>query len=113
MDNTSPPQPDPLAVITGAVGRAADLLGLSAAQSAAILGATEAIQSPGNPREPALLFLEAFRHLDVLFGGNIEQCRRWLHAPNDHLGGIPVELMASIPGLVRVNDYLSRMRQPS
>lgn len=56
--------------------------------------------------ELAVLFIRVFRDLDFLFGGNAEQCRRWLRAYNHHLAGVPLELLQNAVGLVRVSEYL-------
>jgi hypothetical protein len=58
----------------------------------------------------ALLLLRFYRSLDVLFGGNANQCRVWLRSSNNHLSGTPIELIKSIEGLVFVIQYLDAMR---
>jgi hypothetical protein len=50
-----------------------------------------------------------FRSLDALLG-DTESCRKWLHAENTHLGGVPAELVRSAEGLVHVIRYLDAMR---
>ena len=60
--------------------------------------------------ELALLLLRLYRSLDVLFGGNQNQCQLWLRNNNKHLSGIPIDLIKSIEGLVFVIEYLDSMR---
>jgi uncharacterized protein (DUF2384 family) len=115
-------KPSAEAVIAKALVRAARRLGLSQAEVAAVLGTSAASISRTfageRPIAPdsaegrhALLFLRLFRSLDTLVGGDEEKARRWLEAPNAHLGGQPPRsLLASTPGLVRAADYLDGMR---
>lgn len=114
------PAPDPAAVLTKALNRAAKSLGLSQRQIGRIFGLSEASVSRlfrGRPLVPeskegelALLFLRLFRSLDTLVGGREDQARLWLSAPNHHLGGTPAELIESVSGLVHVVEYLDALR---
>lgn len=114
------PAPDPAAVLTKALNRAAQSLGFSQRQIGRILGLSEASVSRlfrGRPLAPeskegelALLFLRLFRSLDTLVGGREDQSRLWLAAPNHHLGGTPAELIESVSGLVHVVEYLDALR---
>jgi antitoxin Xre/MbcA/ParS-like protein len=111
------PRPD--IVLTRALTRAAELLGLAQKDLAAVLGLSPSTVSrlgrrPLDPRtkegELGVLFVRLFRSLDALLGGNAEACRRWFHAHNHHLEGIPAELVQSVTGLVHVIEYLDAMR---
>jgi uncharacterized protein (DUF2384 family) len=111
---------DPAAILASAVLAAADRLGVRHRHLAAVLGASEAsvsrlqrargIDPSSKEGELALLFLRLYRALDALVGGNDEQARQWLHAPNDHLGGTPAERIRHVEGLVDVVQYLDAMR---
>jgi transcriptional regulator with XRE-family HTH domain len=114
-------QPSPAAVVTKATERAAELLGLSGRELAAVLGVSASswsrtlagrrtIDPASKEGELALLFLRVFRSLDALLGGDAGKCRRWLRAHNDHLAGVPAALLQTTPGLVRVADYLDALR---
>src|SRR5712672_1219962 len=115
-------KPSAEAVVAKALVRAARRLGLSQAEVAAVLGTSAASISRTfageRPIAPdsaegrhALLFLRLFRSLDTLVGGDEDKARRWLGAPNAHLGGhAPRSLIASTPGLLRVAEYLDAMR---
>jgi len=94
-------------------------LELSQKDVARILGLSPATVSrlPRRPLDPtskegelAVLFIRLYRSLDALLGGDLEKCRRWLHAPNTHLQGIPAEMIQSVTGLVHVIEYLDAMR---
>jgi transcriptional regulator with XRE-family HTH domain len=106
-------------VLTRALLRAAERLGLSQKDLAPILGVSPSTLSrlPRRPLDPrskegelGILFVRLYRSLDALLGGNAEACRRWFHAPNRHLGGTPAELVRSVAGLVHVIEYLDAMR---
>jgi transcriptional regulator with XRE-family HTH domain len=113
---------DEAAVVTKALFRAAEALGLSSAELAEIIGASESTLSRvrNHKRGPiplrskegelALLFLRIFRSLDALVGGNEATARAWLEADNQHLRGVPLERMKKIEGLVDVAEYLDAMR---
>ena len=114
------PAPDPAVVVAKAVLAAAERLGLSNRQLAAIIGLSEASVSRmqrGRPVSPeskegelALMVIRLFRSLDALMGGDDAQSRAWLHAMNDHLGGVPADRLRTVEGLVDVVQYLDAMR---
>lgn len=113
-------RPDPAAVLGKAVLSAAARLGLRHRHLAAVLGASEAsisrlqrergIDPASKEGELALLFLRLYRALDALVGGSDDQARQWLHAPNDHLAGVPAERIRQVEGLVDVVQYLDALR---
>jgi hypothetical protein len=51
-----------------------------------------------------------YRSLDALVGGDDVMARAWVHARNDHLGGVPAERVRRVEGLVDVVQYLDAMR---
>jgi hypothetical protein len=113
---------DEAAVVTKALLRAAEALGLSSAELAEIVGPSESTLSrlrnhkrgpiplQSKEGELALLFLRVFRSLDALVGGSEVQARAWLTAENHHVGGVPLQRMKKIEGLVDVAEYLDAMR---
>lgn len=110
-------------VLTKAVVRAARSLGLPQRMLAAVVGVSESSASRLNrgrlidpetkEGELAVLFLRVYRSLDALLGGNEAEARKWMHAPNGHLNGVPAELICGVAGLARVADYLDAMRGKS
>jgi len=116
-------QPKPDLVLTKAVLRAAELLELSSASLARVLGVSEAsvsrlasgariIDPRSKEGELALLLVRVYRSLDALVGADPDQRRAWLHGANRALNGRPAELIERADGLVSVVNYLDAMRAP-
>ncbi len=111
---------DPASVLAKAVLAAADRLDLRGSRVAAVIGTSEASVSRlrgGRTLDPArkegelaLLFLRLYRSLDALVGGDDAKAKAWLHAHNDHLGGVPADRIRTVEGLVDVVQYLDAMR---
>ena len=109
------------AVLSKAVVRAADLLGLTQRELAQVLGVSESTASrlcsdryrlsPQRAKEWELarLFVRFFRSLDALWGHD-DAARTWLSSPNLALAAVPRELIGSVEGLVRVVGYLDAAR---
>jgi hypothetical protein len=109
------------AVSTKAVLRAAARLGLSNKTLAKIIGVSEATVSRmgagsyqlargDKPFELGLLFVRVFRSLDAIAGGDEAVATAWLRSENLALGGTPLTLIQSVPGLVHVLAYLDARR---
>ena len=116
-------QPQPDVVLTKALLRAAELLELSSASLARILGVSEAsvsrltsgartVDPESKEGELALLLVRVYRSLDALVGADAEQRRAWLHSANRSLNGRPADLIQRADGLVGVVNYLDAMRAP-
>jgi uncharacterized protein (DUF2384 family) len=112
--------PDAAAVLTKAVARAAERLGLARALLAKVLGVSPASVTrlyagayrldPGRKEwELALLFVRLFRSLDSVVGDEAT-ARAWLGSANRALNARPVDLIVSTEGLVRVVHYLDAAR---
>jgi hypothetical protein len=114
------PRPEPGPVLARATLAAAGRLGLRNRQVAAIIGSSEASVSRlqnGRGLDPetkegelALMFVRLYRSLDALVGGDDVKARAWLHAENDHIGGVPAHRIRTVEGLVDVVQYLDAMR---
>jgi hypothetical protein len=109
------------AVITKAVIRAAERLGVTSRALAHVLGVSEATVSrmrggtyslqPGQKAfELAVLFARLFRSLDALVGGDDRVAAAWLRNHNSVLSGEPLALIQTVPGLVHVIHYLDARR---
>jgi hypothetical protein len=108
-------------VVTKAVLRAAASLGVSNKVLASTVGLSEASVSrmgsgtytltPGDkPFELSVLFLRFFRSLDALVAGDEAVARAWLRNENAALGGVPLMLIQSVPGLMNAVSYLDARR---
>ena len=108
-------------VLSKAVVRSAELLGLSQRQLAGVLGVSPATASRlvagkyvlsaerAKEWELARLFVRLFRSLDALWGHEAH-ARTWLESTNLALAARPMELLATVEGLVRVVAYLDAAR---
>lgn len=114
-------RPDQGAVLTKAVVRAAERLGLSARVLAGVLGLSEAtvsrmkrggftLEQDTKAFELAVLFVRLFRSLDAIVGGDGAVARAWLANPNTALGARAVEKIQTVSGLVDVIAYLDARR---
>jgi uncharacterized protein (DUF2384 family) len=115
------PAPAEGPVLTKAALRAAEGLGISNKSLARIVGLSEASVSrmgtgaytlaPGDKAfELAVLFVRLFRSLDALVHGDDAVARAWIANPNAALGGVPLDLIQTVPGLVHVLAYLDARR---
>lgn len=113
-------EPDPAAIASKAVARAAERLGMSQTELASILGLSRATVSrlvagryrlapAGKEWEMALLLVRLFRSLVAIVGPGPEAAR-WLRSPNENLGDTPIRAIASAEGLVRAVHYLDAAR---
>ncbi len=108
-------------VLTKSTLRAKDLWGLSNHQLAKIIGVSDAsitrmqkferlIQKDTKEWELAVLFLRAFRSLDSIMGGHVENEKAWLFSYNKILKDIPVNLLQTVSGLYLTVQYLDAIR---
>lgn len=113
--------PEPRRVLSTAVLKSAELLGLNQAKVGEVLGLSPATMSrmasgaytlDTNKKEWELgaLFVRLFRSLDALVGSNDTAARTWLEGENRGLGGRPIDLIRTTEGLVRAVHYLDAAR---
>lgn len=111
------------AVLSKAAVRAAEHLDLTNATLASVLGLSEASVSrlrrggfrlarTSKSFELAQLFVRLFRSLDAILGGDDTAARSWLRSENMALQGRPIDLIASIHGLVATVAYVDSRRAP-
>ena len=114
-------RPDQEAVLTKAVLRAAEQLGITAKTLATVIGVSEAtlsrtkrgdfvLQAGTKPFELAVLFVRMFGSLDAIVGGDATSARSWLNNRNEVLDGRPVEKIRTIAGIMDVIAYLDARR---
>lgn len=110
----------PAAVLSKAVARAAERLGITRALLAKVLGVSPStitrlysgdyqLEQSRKEWEFALLFVRMFRSLDSIVG-NEKTASQWLNSDNKGLNGRPIELISQTEGLVRVVHYLDASR---
>ena len=108
------------AVLSKAVGRAAQRLGMTRTLLAKVLGVSAAtitrlyagdyrLEPNRKEWELALLFVRAFRSLESIVGED-QAARAWLESENHGLNARPIELISQTEGLVRVVQYLDAYR---
>src|SRR4051812_6115818 len=114
-------EPAEAAVVTKATLRAADRLDVSNKALARILGLSEASVSRmgaarfmltpgGKPYEIGVLFIRLYRGLDAIVQGDDAVARAWLTNHNTALGGVPLALIQTLPGLMNAVAYLDARR---
>ncbi len=117
------PQPEPTRVLTRAVARASELMGLSKASLAKILGISPSsagrmfsdqyqLHPDSKEWEIARLFVRLFRSLDAMMAGDETALRAWLASPNRALAAKPNDLILDVAGLVHTLDYVDAYRAP-
>lgn len=118
------PETNPSLVLAKATARAADMLGLSGAALARVIGLSaptisrishgdKGITPDSKEGELALLLVRVFRGLDALVGHDDHKRLLWMRSNNRVLGGEPIKLIERAEGLVAVLNYLDGMRAPA
>jgi uncharacterized protein (DUF2384 family) len=113
-------KPQAAVVLSKAVARAAERLGVSKSLLAKVLGVspptitrlysgTYLLDENRKEWDFALLFVRVFRSLDSIVGDE-STARKWLNSDNLSLNAKPIELIRSTEGLVRVVQYLDASR---
>ena len=90
-----------------ALGR---IVGLSEASVSRMGKGTFALRRGDKAFELGLLVIRLFRSLDAIVGGDEAVARAWLRNGNDALGGKPLKLIETVPGLVNTLAYLDARR---
>ena len=120
MSALSKPGVDADAVLLKALLSTREQLGLTQQELAGIVGVNRSaisrwgdsggLRPQSKTGELALLLIRIYRALFALFGGNLDDMRHFLRTENRHLGGVPLEQMGQVQGLVRVVEYLDAIR---
>jgi uncharacterized protein (DUF2384 family) len=110
-------------VLSKAVIRAAEFMGLSNKIVARTIGLSEAtasrlksgafvVSSDTKPFELAQLLVRLFRSLDSIVGSDDEASRSWMRTRNVVLGAKPIDLIQTVTGLLAVLQYVDSRRAP-
>lgn len=110
-------------ILTMAVVRAAEKLGITGRDLATILGVSEPtisrmrkdefrLEEGTKPFELGALFVRLFRSLDAITGGDSKVAHAWLRNENRALGGRPLDQIKTIAGLTHGLAYLDSRRAP-
>lgn len=108
-------------VLTHAVLRAAEILGLTQAALADVLGVSPAtvtrmsqgnndLREGSNEWELAALLVRLYRGLDAIMAADEEALRSWMHNHNNGLRAVPAEHIRTIQGLVDTVAYVDAYR---
>jgi len=113
-------KPLPEAVLAKAVLAAAEQLGLKQTELGAVLGVhrtaisrlkqSHNLDPQSKQGELALLLVRLARALYALTGGDEDWMRQFMRSPNRVTGGVPVDQIASIQGLVTVLQFVDAIR---
>lgn len=91
----------------------AETLGVSAPTVSRILNGKYAIDPASKEGELALLLVRVYRSLDALVGMDDGKRQLWMKGFNKALGGVPLQLVQKVDGLVRTLAYVDAMRAPT
>lgn len=107
-------------VLAKALLNAANQLGLKSTEIASVLGlhrtAISRLKKNGSldPKskqgELSLLLIRIARALYALAGGDEEWMKHFMRSPNKVTGGVPVEQISSVQGLVNVLQFVDAIR---
>lgn len=108
-------------VLSKALLRAGDILGLTQASLARIVGLSESsisrlraqtyeVGPESKSWELAALLVRLYRSLDAITAGDETALRQWMNNPNKDLRGVPAELITTVTGLARVVAYVDAHR---
>lgn len=109
------------AVLTKAVVRAADFLGLKRSQLAKAIGLSQPtlsrmyagkylLDEKTKNWELAALLVRLYRGLDAIMAGDERSLQAWMHNPNTDLHDVPVALITNVAGLAHVVAYVDAHR---
>lgn len=103
-------------VLATATQRAGHALGLSTAQTAAIVGCTltdftNGLDPQSEPGRRALILIRIYQSLEVLVGGDSQLLQQWMTGNNQGIQGVPSEQIQTPEGMATILSYLEAMRQ--
>ncbi len=86
------------------------IIGISEPSASRLSQGKKLISPHTKEGEIALLLLRIYRSLNAMVGNNHEKAKLWLNSQNKYFKNKPIDEMKTIPGLIRVLNYLDAMR---
>lgn len=86
------------------------IIGISEATASRLSQGVKRISPKTKEGEMALILLRIYRSLNAMVGNNHEKAKLWLNSENKYFHNKPIEEMKTIPGLIKVLNYLDAMR---
>ncbi len=86
------------------------IIGISEPSASRLSQGKKLISPHTKEGEIALLLLRIYRSLNAMVGNNHEKAKLWLNSQNKYFKNKPIEEIKTIPGLIRVLNYLDAMR---
>ena len=110
-------------VLTNAVIRASNLLGLNDQQLSNIIDVSpqnladikvgqRLLKDGSSSFRLATLLIRVFRSVDAISGGDVSVIKKWMKSQNTKLNGSPIEIITKKEGLENVVSYLDSRRAP-
>lgn len=87
-----------------------NIIGISESSASRLSQGKKLITPNTKEGEMALLLLRIYRSLNAMVGNNHEKAKLWLKSQNKYFHNKPIDEMKTIPGLIRVLNYLDAMR---
>lgn len=111
----------PDTVLSKAVLKAADMLGLNGKQLAEVLGVSASsitrmtsgdyvLADKSKEWELGLLLVRLYRSIDAMVAGDEHSRLAWMSNPNTDLHGVPSTLINTVQGLVQTVEYVDAYR---
>lgn len=115
---------EPGTVLAKATARASQLLGMNGVMLSKTLGLSEPtvsrilraemlIDPQSKEGELSLLLVRVYRSLNALVGTDDGKRYQWMESYNKTLGGVPLQLIQRVDGLVATLTYLDATRAPT
>ena len=110
-------------VLTNAVIRASNLLGLNDQQLSNIIDVSpqnladikvgqRLLKDGSSSFRLATLLIRVFRSVDAISGGDVSVIKKWMKSQNTKLNGSPIEIITKKEGLENFVSYLDSRRAP-
>lgn len=106
-------------VLCEALFNASNLLGITQAKLGATIGLKRTsvtrvksknfIDPSSIQGQLSMFLIRIFRNLHALMGGDSNNIKLWMATENEHLRGVPEDLITQIQGLVAVTNYLDTL----